>query len=289
MINLENKVAVVTGGASGIGEATVKTMARLGASVVIGDVNMQHAEALAAELNGAGYKALAWPADVTDEAQISSLMEAAVSKFGGLDILHNCAGIPRTIAPDCEVIEMTLDWWNKTIAGHLTGTMLGCKYALPHMIARGGGAIVNTSSSAGFSATVNQAAYSAAKAGVHQLTREVAATYGRDNIRCNAVVPGLVLTPRGRATFTQEMIDLFATETPLPRLALAQDLANAVIFLASDEAGMITGQTLSVDGGFMIKLPYWSLKMRASRGERFDTTTFKIDDVPQTNSKEKIV
>ena len=278
MINLENKVAVITGGASGIGEATTRTMARIGASVVIGDVDTQRAETLAAELNEAGYKAVAWPTDVIDEAQISNLMDAAVNKFGGLDILHNCAGIPRTIAPDCEVIDMTLDWWNRTIAGHLTSTMLGCKYALPHMIARGGGAIVNTSSSAGFWATMNQTAYSAAKAGVHQLTREIAATYGRDNIRCNAVVPGLVLTPRGRATFTQEMIDLFATETPLPRLALAQDLANAIIFLASDAAGMITGQTLSVDGGFMIKLPYWSLKMRASRGERFDATKFKLDD-----------
>ncbi len=279
MINLDGKVAVITGGASGIGEATVRTMARYGAAVVIADVDMPRAEALAADLRDSGFKVRACHTDVTEESQIANVMAFAVSEFGGVDILHNNAGIPRTIAPDCEIIDMKLDWWNRTINAHLTSAMLGCKHALPHMIARGGGAIVNSSSSAGFWATVDQTAYSAAKAGVHSLTREVAATYGRDNIRCNAVVPGLVLTDRGRATLSPDRVDLFARETPLPRLAVAQDLANAVVFLASDAAGMITGQTLSVDGGFMIKLPFWQAKMRARNSEAFEATTFR-DDLP---------
>jgi NAD(P)-dependent dehydrogenase (short-subunit alcohol dehydrogenase family) len=279
VINLDGKVAVITGGASGIGEATVRTMARYGAAVVIADVDMPRAEALAADLRDSGFKVRACHTDVTEESQIANVMAFAVSEFGGVDILHNNAGIPRTIAPDCEIIDMKLDWWNRTINAHLTSAMLGCKHALPHMIARGGGAIVNSSSSAGFWATVDQTAYSAAKAGVHSLTREVAATYGRDNIRCNAVVPGLVLTDRGRATLSPDRVDLFARETPLPRLAVAQDLANAVVFLASDAAGMITGQTLSVDGGFMIKLPFWQAKMRARNSEAFEATTFR-DDLP---------
>jgi NAD(P)-dependent dehydrogenase (short-subunit alcohol dehydrogenase family) len=278
MITLEGKVAVVTGGASGIGEATVRTMARLGAKVLIADVDQPRSEALAAELNGAGHEIVAHRADILIEDDIKGMIEAAVAKFGGLDILHNNAGVPRTIAPDCEVLNLPASWWHKTIDGHLTSAMLGCKFALPHMIARGGGAIVNTSSSAASGATVDLPSYGVAKAGLHQLTREIAATYGRDNIRCNAVVPGAVLTPRGRATLTPEMFSLFATNTALPRLALAQDIANVVVFLASDAAGMITGQAIPVDGGMMIKLPYWLPKMQASRGAKFDASTYKYED-----------
>jgi NAD(P)-dependent dehydrogenase (short-subunit alcohol dehydrogenase family) len=278
MIDLTGKVAVIIGGASGIGEASARTFAAHGASVVIGDVNGDAAGAIVTELRAAGLQAAACYCDVMIEADIQGLMTMAVDIFGGLDILHNCAGIPRTIAPDCEIIDMPLEWWNRTITGHLTGAMLGCKHALPHMIARGGGAIVNTSSLAGFSATMDLPAYGAAKAGIHQLTREVAATYGRDNIRCNVVVPGLVLTPRGLATLTPEQVELFAAETPLTRLPTAQDLANVVLFLASDLAAMVTGQTITVDGGLMIKLPYWQSKMRSNRGDRFDATTFRLGE-----------
>ncbi len=275
MIRLDGKVAVVTGGAAGIGEATARTMARLGASVVIADVDAVRSQALVSELSAEGLAVVACSTDVMVEEQIENLMATAVSTFGGLDIVHNSAGIPRTLAPDCEVKDMTLEWWNKTLAGHLTSAMLSCKHALPRMIERGGGAIVNTSSASAVAATVDLSAYSAAKAGLHALTREVAATYGRDNVRCNAVVPGVVLTARGRATLPPDIMALFATETPLPRLAEPEDIANAVVFLASDASRMITGQTLQVDGGMTIKLPYWLPKMRARGAEHFEQTTFK--------------
>ena len=271
MIELSDKVGIVTGGASGIGEATVRTMASLGAKVVIADVDVDRAEALAAEL-GEGVAAVR--ADITEEADIAAMVAFAVDRFGGLDILHNNAGIPRTRAPDFEVTQMPLDKWNLTIAAHLTSVMLGAKHALPHMVARGGGAIVNTSSGGALSATVDLVAYSSAKAGVHQLTREIAATYGRDNVRCNAVVPGAVMTDRARLTMTPEMLQMWANETPLPRLSAAQDIANVAVFLMSDASRMINGQSISVDGGMMIKLPYWLLKMRESRGPAFDAASY---------------
>ena len=271
MIELSGKVGIVTGGASGIGEATVRTMASLGARVVIADVDMERAHSIAAELGDA---VVAVHADITEEADIAAMVAVAVERFGRLDILHNNAGIPRTRAPDFEVTQMPLDKWNLTLAAHLTSVMLGSKYALPHMIEGGGGVIVNTSSGGALSATVDLTAYSSAKAAVHQLTREIAATYGRNNVRCNAVVPGAVMTDRARKTMTPEMLQLWADETPLPRLASAQDIANVAVFLMSDASQMINGQSISVDGGMMTKLPYWLMKLRETRGPSFDAARF---------------
>ena len=277
MIELSDKVGIVTGGASGIGEATVRTMALLGAKVVIADVDMDRAEAIAAEL---GKSVAAVRADITEEGDIAAMVAFTVARFGGLDILHNNAGIPRTRAPDFEVTQMPLDKWNLTLAAHLTSVMLGAKHALPHIITRGGGAIVNTSSGGALSATVDLTAYSSAKAGLHQLTREIAATYGRNNVRCNAVVPGAVMTDRARKTMTPEMLQLWADETPLPRLSSAQDIANVAVFLMSDASRMINGQSISVDGGMMTKLPYWLMKMRDSRGPAFDAARY-VYETPQ--------
>ncbi|MDO9489982.1 MAG: SDR family NAD(P)-dependent oxidoreductase, partial [Sphingomonadaceae bacterium] len=246
MIDLQGKVAVITGGAAGIGQATARKMAALGASVVIADVDEAGSAALVKELAAGGFAAAAIRTDILVEDDIEAMLAFAIERFGGLDILHNNAGIPRTIAPDSEVVLMDVGNWRRTLDGHLTSAMLGCKYAIPHMIARGGGSIVNTSSSSALAATMDLAAYSAAKAGLHALTREVAVTYGRDNIRCNAVVPGAVLTARGRATLPPDIFKLFAEETPLPRLTMPEDIADAVIFLASDASRMITAQALVV-------------------------------------------
>lgn len=270
MISFKDKIAVVTGGAAGIGAATVRQLARLGAAVVIADVDAAAAAALVDSLGHEGLQASFAPTDVLVEADIEAAIDFAVSSYGGLDILHNNAGIPRTRAPDAEIADMTADMWRMTLDGHLTSAMLGCKYAIPHMRRRGGGAIVNTSSGGALAATVDLAAYSAAKAGLHALTREVAVAYGRDNIRCNAVVPGAVLTARGRATLPSEILKMFADETPLPYLAEPEDIANVVVYLASHEARMITGQAILADGGMLSTLPYWATKLRAARGEAFD-------------------
>jgi len=270
LIDFTGKVAIVTGGSAGIGEACIRKLSALGATAIIADVDAQRGKALAAALRDGGAAAAFIKTDILEEAQIRALVEQVVAEFGGVHILVNSAGIPRTIAPDSEVAEVETHHWNTTISGHLTASMLTAKYSLPHMIAAGGGSIVNVSSLSSQYATMDLAAYSAAKAGVNQLTKEIAATYGRDNVRCNAVVPGAVLTERGRKTMGREMFELFATETPLPRLAEADHLADAILFFASDMAAMVNGQVLNVDGGMMTKLPYWLPKMRASRGAGFD-------------------
>jgi len=270
VMDLSGKSAIVTGGANGIGEQTVRLLSSLGAKVVIADVDDKKGIELVKDLHEKSAGAAFHRTDILVEADIEALAKAAAEQFGGIDIVVNSAGIPRTSAPDFEVAKMELGYWNTTIAGHLTSTMLMAKYALPIRIAGGGGSIVNVSSLASLQATMDLSAYSAAKAGVNQLTKEIAATYGRDNVRCNAVIPGAVLTDRGRKTMGREMFELFATETPLPRLAEPEDLANAIVFFASEMSSMITGQTLTVDGGMMTKLPYWLPKMRASRGPSFD-------------------
>lgn len=281
VIDLTGKVAIVTGGSAGIGGACIRKLSALGAHAVVADVDVQKGEAIVRELLDDGGSAAFVKTDILVETQIAALVNQVVQDFGGVDILINSAGIPRTIAPDSEVINVDTHHWNTTIAGHLTATMLTAKYSLPHMIAGGGGSIVNVSSLSSQHATMDLSAYSAAKAGVNQLTKEIAATYGRDNIRCNAVVPGAVLTERGRKTMGQEMFQLFADETPLPRLADAEDLADAILFFVSDMSSMISGQSLVVDGGMMTKLPYWRPKMQASRGAEFDDAAAKYQPLDE--------
>jgi NAD(P)-dependent dehydrogenase (short-subunit alcohol dehydrogenase family) len=276
-MSFEGRVAVVTGGAAGIGRSIVKKLAAAGASVVIADVDERGAADLVDELSANGGIGSFARTDILVESDIAAMIAHATENYGRLDLLFNNAGVPRTIAPDSEITEMTADKWRLTLDAHLTSAMLGCRYAIPEMIRAGGGAIVNTSSASALAATLDLSAYSAAKAGLHALTREVAVTYGRDNIRCNAVVPGAVMTDRGRATLPDDIIRLFAEETPLPRLASPDNIADVAIFLASDAAAMVTGQALLADGGMMAKLPYWLPKMRETRGERFEETTYRVD------------
>lgn len=273
-MSFKGQVAVITGGAAGIGQSIATKLAAAGASVVIADVDDAGAASLVQAIEGLGGRALFQRTDILVESDIEAMIAAAIAAFGKLDLLFNNAGVPRTIAPDSEVAAMTADKWRLTLDAHLTSAMLGCLYAIPEMKRSGGGAIVNTSSASALAATMDLSAYSAAKAGLHALTREVAVTYGRDNIRCNAVVPGAVMTERGRATLPPDIIRLFAEETPLPRLASPDNIADVALFLASDAAAMVTGQALLADGGMMSKLPYWLPKMRGARGREFDDTTY---------------
>jgi NAD(P)-dependent dehydrogenase (short-subunit alcohol dehydrogenase family) len=252
MGRLEGKVAIVTGAGSGIGEATARLMAQEGASVVVADIDRSAAERVAGELRGA----VAAEVDVSEESSVVRMVETAVESFGGLDVLHNNASDASTNALDTDIVTLDMAVFDRLVAVNLKGQFMGCKHAIPHMLARGGGSIVNTASIEGFVGRGVRAAYGASKAGVVLLAKAVAAQYGSRGIRCNAVAPGLVLTPALQNHYdTPEQIEASLVRYPMPRLCRPEDVASAVLFLASDEAAYINAATLMVDGGATVYMP----------------------------------
>jgi NAD(P)-dependent dehydrogenase (short-subunit alcohol dehydrogenase family) len=242
---LDGKVAIVTGAGSGIGVATARLMVREGAAIVVADVNLAEAERVASELDAA----LPLRVDVSDEAEVVRMIEAAVAAFGGVDVLHNNATDSSLNAVDTDIATLDMSVFDRLVAVNLKGQFLGCKHAIPTMLARGGGSIVNTASIDGFVGRGVRAAYGASKAGVVLLTKSVASQYGTRGIRCNAVAPGLTLTPGAIDNATPEYVELSLRNYPMPRLCTSEDVAKAVVFLASDDASYINAETLMVDGG----------------------------------------
>lgn len=246
---LDGRVALITGAASGIGEATAKRCAQEGAAVVVVDINGDGADRVVAEIRAAGGRASAFRADVAVPDAIEAMVRHAVEVFGRLDILHNNAasGDPGFIS------DITLEQWNRTLAVNLTAQFLATKYALPQMIEQGGGVIVNMSSAAGVSAEHGLSAYAAAKAGVISLTRSTAIEYARHNIRANCIVPGAIATPPTMAlsAVLEGARERIERACPQRRMGRAEEVANLVLFLASDEASFINGAAYLIDGGAM--------------------------------------
>jgi NAD(P)-dependent dehydrogenase (short-subunit alcohol dehydrogenase family) len=257
MRKLEGRVAIVTGAGSGIGRATALALAREGAAVLVADLSRERAERVAAEVSAAGGRAHAQLADVADEAAVAAMVAAAVARFGGLDILHNNAAATdwSVLGGDGEITSLELGIWERSLAVNLRGPFLGCKHAIPEMLKRGRGAIVNTSSASGLTGDLVRTAYGVSKAGVDGLTRYVATQYGKRGIRCNAIAPGVIETPALRQNVPAEQIALFERHHLTPRLGTPEDIAAAVVFLASDDAAFITGQVISVDGGLLAHHP----------------------------------
>ena len=257
------KVAAVTGGASGIGAATAALLAREGATVVIADIAEAAAERHADTLRAEGLAAHAAVADMADPASVAALIDRVVEQHGGLDILHNnalglAAGHDSRARGSEPVHEADDAWFDAMLHATVTTTMVAIRHAIPHFRARGGGAIVNTASVAGTRGSEYNPAYGAGKAGVIQLTRAVAAMYGPEGIRCNAVCPGLILTPAAESAFDPAQRAMFQRQTPSPRLGQPDDIAYAVLYLASDESSFVNGQALVVDGGFSMHEPVWA-------------------------------
>lgn len=260
---LAGKVAVVTGAGAGIGAACAEAMAANGASVVLGDIELASVEERAAVIRAAGGNAVATLVDVTEGDSIEALLDAAVGTYGRLDILHNNAfGFRRpagaTGLPSNFVHESDADWFDSFLHGSITATMLGIRYALPHMLVNGGGSIINTASISGMRGEILSPAYGAGKAGVIQLTRATAATYGRQGIRCNAICPGLIVTPTSDHSFPERMKVAWQRHTPMNRLGRPADVAHLAVYLASDESEYVTGQALVIDGGFTMHDPTWA-------------------------------
>lgn len=244
----EGKVAIVTGAASGIGHATAKAFVREGAAVVLGDIDSENGESLAEEIRASGGCAVFLKADVTDPAQVQALVDTAEAKFGGLDFAHNNAGNQWGPAGFCGA---TPQEWDKTVDLSMKAVWLGMRAQIPAMQRRGGGAIVNTSSMAGWRTHMAaNAAYSAAKRGVIALTEYAAVEFAKDNIRANAIAPGLVRTTVVQSMFTPEEQDAMAAATQsIGRIIEPEEIADSVIFLCSEQSAMITGTTMPVCGG----------------------------------------
>jgi NAD(P)-dependent dehydrogenase (short-subunit alcohol dehydrogenase family) len=247
MGRLQNKVAIITGGALGIGRATARLMAREGAKVVVADIRLDAADSVAAAIRAEGGCASAVRLDATDRASIEAMIEHTRLTWGALHVLHNNAG-GTDVARDTTLTGMDWSCWEGAINLNLTSTVYACRCAIPLMLASGGGSIVNTTSMVAIKGDVRPTAYAAAKGGVISFTRFVAAQYGKQGIRCNAISPGLILTERATPR-PQAVLDAFARQTLAPRHGQPDDIAYAALFLASDEAGFINGQTLEVDGG----------------------------------------
>jgi NAD(P)-dependent dehydrogenase (short-subunit alcohol dehydrogenase family) len=251
-ISLRGRVAIVTGGAGGIGSATARVMHARGAKVAVADINMERAEAVAAEL---GEDAAAIRLDQEDETSIIAMVEETVARFGRLDILHNNAVFAeagRMTDVDVETMETAL--WDRAYKINIRGAMIACRQALPHMVRNGGGSIVNTVSIIALRGAGVHAAYASSKAALIQLTRSIASSHGRRGVRANSVAPGLTLTPAALNGLSQPVLDLAISETPAGRLGEPEDIAHAVAFLASDAARHINGQLIAVDGGLTCHL-----------------------------------
>lgn len=248
-MRLDGKVALITGAASGMGKIAASLFAREGAKVVLADVTDEAGEATVAEIVAAGGEAAYVHADVSDAHQAEAMVRSTVERFGALSILYNNAGVFP--ADDGSVTETSEETWDLTIDINLKGVYLGCRYGVPAMLESGGGSIINVASFVALmGAATPQIAYTASKGGVLAMTREIAVEFARKGIRANALCPGPVETPllaellSDPARRQRRLVHI-----PMGRLARAEEIANAALFLASDESSFVTGSALVVDGG----------------------------------------
>lgn len=251
MSRLAGKVAIVTGGAGGIGAATAHELAREGAAVAVVDIDEAKAAGVADEIRRSGARALALGGDLADEDTARQVVRSTVAEFGRVDVLHNNAALTASdfLSRDTTVAEMPLDVWRRSLDVNLTSQLLMCKYAVPEMRRGGGGSIVNMSSGAALSGDRTRLAYGVSKSGVHALTMYVATSEGKRGVRANTIVPGLILTDAVRAHLSQDVIGNLGRATLTPYLGQPKDVAELVVFLASEQSRYITGQMISIDGG----------------------------------------
>jgi NAD(P)-dependent dehydrogenase (short-subunit alcohol dehydrogenase family) len=251
---LTGRVALVTGAAGGIGSETVLALAEAGARVMLTDLHEEPLEQLRAALAGKGHEVAAKTADITDEASVRALVADTVSRYGRIDILDNNAGATGFTDRDRNVTDMDAAVWDQVTAINARGPMLMCKHVIPVMVDGGGGSVINISSGQSLIGDLTNLAYASGKGAVNAMTRHMATAYGPSGVRVNAIAPGLIIHPGGEDRLPKVIADLFVANCLVPRLGRPRDIADTVVFLASDMSAYITGQVISVDGGILAHL-----------------------------------
>lgn len=252
MGRFDGKVAVVVGG-GGIGGATARRLAAEGARVVVGDLHLDAAKTIEEAIRAAGGEALGIACDIAEPAAVRTLFEAAGARFGGLDAVHVNAADLQVIFEDSNAVDVDLAVFERTLAVGLRGHLLCTQAAIPRLLARGGGAIVYTSSTASYGGEPERPCYAMAKAGVNALMRHVASRWGKQGIRANAVAPGLVLTPNNRKTMPEDFAKYALKGTRSTRLGAPEDIAAMVCTLLSGDGEWVNGQVIGVDGGSFLR------------------------------------
>jgi NAD(P)-dependent dehydrogenase (short-subunit alcohol dehydrogenase family) len=251
MRGLDSKVIIVAGGATGIGNGTAVRLAQEGAKVVVGDLNTDGAEATAAGITAGGGTAIPVHFDLADEESVANLVDAAVKEYGTINGLFNVGAdlSPQNLGNDKDLLTTDLEIWRRTLDVNLVGYVRTCRAVLPVLLGNGGGSIVNCSSGAAHGGDTQRPAYAASKAGVNALTRHVASNWGPAGVRCNGVMPGLVMGETQRRQNDVALQEKFLQIVPTTRLGDPADLAAVVAFLLSDDAEWINGQMWAIDGG----------------------------------------
>ncbi len=251
---LTDKVAVVVGGATGIGAATATRLGGEGCRVVIGDVAEDAARQTAERIAAAGGTATHVAFDLADPASVAGLIDSAATTYGGIDLLFNVGADMSTIRADTDVVDIEFEVWDRVMTVNLRGYVAAMKYAIPRMLERGGGAIVNMSSAAAFQGEPARPAYATAKAGIGALTRHVASRWGKEGIRCNAVAPGFTATEVIRSVPQWPELEAGALKRIRgTRVGDPGDIAALVAFLLSEEGEWINGQVVNIDGGTVLR------------------------------------
>lgn len=260
MRRLEGRVGIVTGSGKDIGEATARRLASEGATVILADIAIADARAVAASIVADGGQAWAMALDLAEEDSIRALYAEVAARHSRLDFLHNNAADTRVeqMAGDMALLDMDADVWDRAFHVNTRGTMLMIKHGLPAMLARHRGSIVNTSSGAALRGDLYGPAYAASKAAINSLTEYTATQYGKQGIRCNVVSPGMILTVGAQKTVPPAQLQRIQTHKLTPHLGEPNDIAGAVAWLVSDDARFVTAQIIQVDGGITAHMPYFA-------------------------------